>query len=172
MFAGNFAPRMWAFCEGQLLPISQNQALFSLLGTMYGGDGVTTFGLPDFRGRCGIGPGQGPALPNYNQAAKTGAETTTLNVTNLPSHTHVTILRSSTNASLSDPSNAFPAPTAGRNTSGAVQVTAYANTADSTMAANSVSVGNTGGSIGYDNMQPYLALHFIIATQGLFPSRG
>ena len=88
MFAGNFAPRGWAFCEGQLLPIAQNQSLFSILGTTYGGDGRTTFGLPDMRGRVSIHPGTGPGLTNYRLGNKGGSETTTLTTNQLPSHNH------------------------------------------------------------------------------------
>ena len=89
IFAGNFAPRGWAFCDGQLLAISANSALFSLLGTTYGGDGRTTFGLPDLRGRAAIGPRHGPGLSNYALGQRGGVETVTLNITQIPSHTHL-----------------------------------------------------------------------------------
>lgn len=93
MFGGNFAPRTWAFCDGQLLPISQNQALFSLIGTIYGGDGRTTFALPDLRGRVAVHPGQGPGLSDYRVGQKGGSETNTLNVTQLPSHNHTIVIQ-------------------------------------------------------------------------------
>ena len=109
MFAGNFAPRGWALCEGQLLPISDNQALFSLLGTIYGGDGRTTFALPDFRGRCPISPGNGPGLPGYNVGQKVGAATTSLTVSNLPPHTHAATTTAQANALPSQGDSAVPA---------------------------------------------------------------
>src|SRR3546814_1398233 len=105
MVGFNFAPRGWALCQGQLLPISQNQALFSLLGTTYGGDGRTTFALPDLRGRCAIGMGQGPGLANYTQGEMAGQENVTLISTQMPQHTH-SLAASSTNGTVSDPTNA------------------------------------------------------------------
>jgi microcystin-dependent protein len=170
MVAFNFAPRGWALCDGQLLSIQQNTALFSLLGTTYGGDGRITFGLPDLRGRIAINPGQGPGLPSYDQGESAGWPTTTLLVTNLPSHNHP-IQASSANGTQSDPINAFPAnanvvPERGADPIG---VNAYATSANTTMAPSTV--GNTGGGQPFNNMPPYLAVYHIIALQGIFPSR-
>lgn len=172
MFGGNFAPRGWAKCEGQLLPINQYSALFSLLGTMYGGDGRTTFGLPDMRGRTPIGVGRGPGLSDYRQGPGGGHEQVYLNVTNLPSHTH------STSAALKA---SFTPPTGGgtltnpngANLSSSGENIYTTNAANVTMAADSVAVtvGNTGGNIPFSVVQPWCAVQFIIALQGVFPSR-
>ncbi len=162
IFAGNFAPRSWAFCEGQLLSIAQNQALFSILGTTYGGDGRTTFGLPDLRGRVAIGPGNGPGLPDYRLGAKGGAPTNTLNVSQLPSHNHPTAVQVNTGqAGESNPQNQFL---------GAASNT-YSETATANAALGGVTSGNSGGNQSVNNMQPYLAVYYIIALQGIFPSR-
>ena len=176
LFAGNFAPKGWAFCQGQLLSISQNQALFSLVGTMYGGDGQTTFGLPDLRGRVAIGFGQGSGLANYTQGDKGGVETVTLTVNQMPAHTHaftpgtLAINAVSAAGNAQSPDGALPATEA-------VGVTATYSTAgpDTTMApaalSGSPTIGNTGGSQPLPILQPYLALNYIIALQGIFPSR-
>ena len=176
IFAGNFAPRGWAFCQGQLLSIASNQALFSLLGTMYGGDGRTTFALPDLRGRCPIQPGTGPGLSNYRQGSKSGSETETLTTAQIPPHNHVggggtQIVEGHLVLSdnLPDSPNA-----AGRFfTLDGFQLYTTTVTPDLDMAANSikVSMGNYGGGLAHNNMQPWIAMHYIIAVQGLFPSR-
>lgn len=172
MFGGNFAPRGWAKCEGQLLPISQYSALFSLLGTMYGGDGRTTFGLPDLRGRTPIGVGNGPGLSNYRQGPGGGHEQVYLNLTNLPSHTHTatgTIM-----GSFTPPSGGANSGTpAGNNFSSSASNIYSSNAANVDMAAGGVSVtiGNTGGNIPFSVVQPWCAVQFIIALQGVFPSR-
>jgi microcystin-dependent protein len=170
MVAFNYAPRGWALCNGSILSISQNQALFALLGTTYGGNGQTTFALPDLRGRLLIHPGQGPGLPTYVLGEVAGLPTTTLSVNNLPPHNHP-ILASSADGTQSNPGNAFPAianviPERGADPIG---VNAYSSTANSTMA--STMVGNAGGGQPFNNMPPYLAVNYIIATQGIFPSR-
>lgn len=173
MFGGNFAPRGWAKCEGQLLPISQYSALFSILGTMYGGDGRTTFALPDLRGRTPIGVGHGPGLSDYRQGPGGGHEQVYLNVTNLPSHNHMatgTIKASFTpptgGGSLSNPN--------GANLSSSGETIYTNNAANVNMATNNVTVtvGNTGGNIPFSVVQPWCAVQFIIALQGIFPSRG
>jgi len=177
LFAGNFPPRSTAFCNGQLLAIAQNTALFSILGTTYGGDGRTTFALPDLRGRVAISPGTGPGLSTRKLGQRTGLETNTLNVTQLPSHTHAaagTINAASTAATTSDPTGAVPAVAnyqIDRDTN--APINAYASTANATMLANdvTVAVGNTGGQQPQNNMQPFLGVNYIICTQGLFPSR-
>lgn len=156
MFAGNFAPRGWMFCEGQLLPIAQHSALFSILGTIYGGDGRTTFALPDLRGRVPVGVGNGPGLTPHDQGEKNGSETTTLNATNIPNSTITNIP-----AYKVDPTNDSDTFTPG-NTS----VLTVGNAANSTVRAN-----GTGTNQAVNNMQPYLGMHYIICIQGTFPSR-
>jgi len=161
LFAGNFAIRGWALCEGQILPISQHSALFSLLGTTYGGDGETTFGLPDLRGRVPIGPGTGPGLPAYQVGQRSGTSTTTLTQLNLPSHSH-TILANSNKGNTNTPSGNYLAATE--------EVQGYNNT-NADNALNSDAVGNTGNGQAFNNMQPYLAMYYEIALIGVFPSR-
>lgn len=161
IFAGNFAPRGWAFCDGQLLPIAQNTALFSLLGTMYGGNGQTTFGLPDLRGRAPIHVGQGPGLSNFTQGELGGEENHTLTAAEMPAHTH-TAYADATNGTVDSPVNALPA----RNPA---SIPAYGAGASATLAANHV--GTAGGSQAHNNMPPYLVLNYCIALQGVFPSR-
>jgi microcystin-dependent protein len=162
MFAGNFAPNGWAKCEGQLLSIAENSALFSLLGTTYGGDGQTTFALPDFRGRAPIHSGQGPGLSNYFIGQQGGTESTTLTVNNLPAHNHTIngVLEDGNSAS---PTGNFPAGTK-------LLDPEYANSGTVTP-MNASMVGNTGGSMPVNNMQPYLTITYIIALQGIYPSQ-
>jgi len=161
LFAGTFAPRGWAFCNGQLLPISQNSALFSIIGTLYGGDGRTTFALPDLRGRAPVGAGQGPGLSNYPIGQKTGSEQTVLTTANLPSHTH-TLRASSSPGTSNAPGGNVPAV----NRDGILH---YGASADADM--NSAGVSNTGGNQPINNVQPVLGMHYCIALQGIFPSR-
>ena len=164
LFAGNFAPRSWAFCDGQLLAISQNTALFSILGTTYGGDGRTTFGLPDLRGRCAIGPRTGPGLSNRSLGQKGGTETNTLNTTQIPSHGHSFVV----NASGEPGTSAVPAAGVGP---AEAETDIYGPSSASTVAMFSGSTGNTGGNQPVNNMQPYLAINYIIALIGIYPSR-
>lgn len=176
MFAGNFAPRGWAFCEGQLLAISTHQALFSILGTTYGGDGRTTFALPDLRGRAPIAPGQGPGLSPYRWGQRGGAETVTLQVSQIPPHTHT----AQTTAKLYGQSEPGDDDVLGPNvvlasgsgTSSEVYSSEGANTQlrEDSIAAQTT-VYNQGGGQWHANIQPFLALHYIIALQGVFPSR-
>lgn len=160
MFAGNFAPRGWAFCDGQLLAVSQNDALFSLLGTIYGGDGRTTFGLPDLRGRVPIHAGQGPGLSSRRLGAKAGAENVTLTVNQLPSHSHA--FRGSSNlATGTSPQNSVLGRSSG---------SLYAR--DPFVAnMSSQSITHVGGSRSHTNLQPFLCINFIIALVGIYPSR-
>lgn len=160
MFAGNFAPRGWAFCDGQLLAVSQNDALFSLLGTIYGGDGRTTFGLPDLRGRIPIHAGSGPGLSPRRLGAKSGAENETLTVNQLPSHNH------SLNAS-SQPADQ-PSPV-NNVISSSSAVTYYTSGTPNLNLADSMQ--NTGGSRSHSNLMPFLCINFIIALFGIYPSR-
>ena len=156
LFAGNFAPRAWAFCWGQLLSIAQNTALFSILGTTYGGNGQTTFALPDLRGRVPVSQGQGPGLSPYSLGEQGGVETVTLLQQQIPAHTHsqpTTNGQQTTNR----PNNALPAQ-------GGVSATE----SDGSAFHPTTSVG---GNQPHENRSPYLALNYIIALQGIFPSR-
>ncbi|SIN77674.1 phage tail protein [Algoriphagus halophilus] len=170
MFGGNFAPRTWAFCNGQLLPISQNTALFSIIGTIYGGDGRTTFALPDLRGRTVIGPGQGPGLSDVRQGARSGTETVTLTTQNMPSHTH-TLNVSGAAGTASSPANNYLANSQVQIERGGdtFDVMSYGPTANSTMGGSAI--GNSGGSIPVNTRNPYLGIYYIICLQGIFPSR-
>ncbi|MCB4808269.1 tail fiber protein [Tamlana sp. 62-3] len=161
LFAGNFAPRNWAFCNGQLLAISSNSALFSILGTTYGGDGRTTFGLPDLRGRVPVGVGSGPGLTSRLQGAKFGSETTTLSVGNLPVHNHA--VNASTNSGTSsEPTDNVLAHTNNFDTE-------YTDTANTTM--SETMVGNTGNGEAFNISPPSIGMHYIICTTGTYPSR-
>lgn len=176
LFAGNFAPRGWAFCDGQLLPIAQNQALFSILGTTYGGDGQNTFALPDLRGRAPIGPRQGAGLSNYPLGQRTGREALTLTVNELPAHSHPTQLALSFAAPAHSGAGDSDTPSPSAVPAGTGGVLAYSNSpADTTLAGGAVTgqvtVANTGGNQPVDIRPPTLALNYIIAIVGLFPSR-
>ena len=162
MFAGNFAPRGWAYCDGQLLAVSQNDALFSLLGTIYGGDGRTTFGLPDMRGRLPIHAGQGPGLSPRRLGAKSGEESVTLTVNQIPSHNHEPFQASTDRGNETNPSGNLVAESP--------SVTLYLEDPQSAN-LNSGAVGQTGGSRSHTNLMPYLCVHFIIALFGIYPSR-
>ena len=160
-FAGNFAPRGWALCDGQLLDINQNQALFSILGTNYGGDGRTNFGLPDVRGRVIIHEGQGPGLSNRLLGSKAGNETETLNANQAPSHTHALRASSGAATAVTPAGNVLASPGRTR---------LYdSGTANADMDASAIT--STGGSQSHNNMQPYTTLNCIIALQGIFPPR-
>lgn len=171
LFGGNFAPRGWALCDGQLLSIASNSALFSILGTIYGGDGRTTFALPDLRGRAPIHAGNGPGLTPRSLGQKSGAETNVLNINDMPSHTH-------------DATTVTNCVTAVGNTNeaegnywskdlGSQSATYHTGAASGTMAGDAVTttVANTGAGNPINNMQPYLATNYIIALVGVFPSR-
>ncbi len=162
MFAGNFAPRGWAFCDGQLLAVSQNDALFSLLGTIYGGDGRTTFGLPDMRGRIPLHQGSGPGLSPARLGAKGGAESVTLTTNQLPSHKH-DVSATSAIASVGSPAGNVSANTSPTNI--------YANTLATPQTMNSAAISSTGGSRSHTNLMPTLCVHFIVALFGIYPSR-
>jgi microcystin-dependent protein len=162
LFGFNYAPNGWAFCQGQLLPIAQNSALFALLGTMYGGNGQTTFALPDFRGRVPVGMGQGPGLPSYTQGEMSGEVSHTLIISEMPSHNH--LVSPSQSAGTANPAGAFPG------SDQRTPLNIYNATADGpTM--NPQVVGQTGGSQPHNNMQPYLAMNYCIALNGIFPPR-
>ena len=159
LFAGNFAPRGWALCDGQLLDIASHSALFDILGTTYGGDGNTTFGLPDLRGRAPVHVGHGPGLSNYTLGERTGTETVTLTTAQIPAHSHQ--LEAS-----SDPPDGRGDPRG--DSLGTADIYAAATPAAQ---MNPASIANTGGGQSHDNIQPVLALNFIIALVGLYPSR-
>ncbi|WP_205603591.1 phage tail protein [Cyclobacterium sp. SYSU L10401] len=170
MFAGNFAPRGYAFCNGQLLAISQNQALFSILGTTYGGDGRTNFALPDLRGRVPIGPAQGPGLSNRQLGEKGGKESTTLTVANMPPHNH-SFSANSGGGNSNTPQNNFPALSQVQldRSSPMVPVNAYDNSANTQM--NAQAIGTAGQGQAFDQMPPYSGINFIICIEGIYPSR-
>jgi len=175
LFAGNFAIRGYAFCNGQLLPISQNQALFSILGTTYGGDGRTTFSLPDLRGRAPVHSGlsQGPGLSNRPLGQKSGFETTTRSVLQMANHNHGASSTSQIHVSeedgtTTDPSGSFLA-TSTNNTN--VYHTANDAVMNSGAVTTTTTTANAGGSQSANNMQPFLALNYEIALTGIFPSR-
>lgn len=163
LFAGNFAPKGWALCNGQLLPISSNSALFAILGTTYGGDGRTTFGLPDLSGRTPIGAGQGPGLSARALGERGGTETVTLLTSNMPAHTHLAM--ASNSATSDSPEGGFWAPAS----QGGNPISAFGS--QGSVAMNSQAVSVAGGSVPHSNMQPFLAMNYIIATQGVFPVR-
>lgn len=178
----NFAPRGWASCDGQLLPISSNSALFSLLGTTYGGDGRTTFALPDLRGRVPMHKGQGPGLSNYAIGQRGGQEAHTLSVTEIPAHTHAattTVDPSGLKMRGNDGAAATPEPGAnalastGRNNTYAAvapNVDMAPGSVGGTASAATV-IGSAGGGQAFPSMPPYLVLNCIIALQGVYPSR-
>lgn len=172
-FGFNFNPRGWAFCSGQLLPIASNTALFSLLGTIYGGDGRTTFALPDLRGRVPIHQGNGPGLSSRRIGSKGGTEENFLNVTQIPAHSH---------SAVGTVQGFFQPPLGGGSTNnpnaanfaGEGGTNIYSNQpVNVSMASNNVrvTVGNTGGNQGVNDMQPYLTINWCIALVGIFPSR-
>jgi microcystin-dependent protein len=164
MFAGNFAPRSWALANGQILSIAQNTALFSILGTMYGGNGQTTFGLPDLRSRFPIGAGQGPGLSTRSEGEVGGEETVTLLQSEMPAHTHALQASSAAGTHIRPQTRVLAKvdPVTGNNIYNA-------GPPDSAMAAESI--GLTGGSQPHDNMPPYMGINFIICIEGIYPSR-
>ncbi len=156
----NFAPNGWAQCNGQFLSIGANQALFSLLGTTYGGNGVTTFALPDLRGRTPMHAGQGSGLTNRNLGEIGGQENHTLLLSEIPAHNHNIAVNNSVGSSSSPTNNYFAQNIEGTNE--------FSTTSNTTM--NAAVLQNTGGGQAHNNMQPYLVLNWIIALQGIFPS--
>lgn len=168
-FAGNFAPLNWAFCNGALLSIAENTALYSLIGTTYGGDGMTTFALPDLRSRYAIHAGQGPGLPYYSLGEMGGSENTTLLSINLPAHNHAVIQvtgapsAQTESGNVASPANAVPASVNGR----------YNSTSDGDLIPT-VTMGTSGisgANAPVSNIAPYLAMNYIICVEGIYPSR-
>jgi len=185
-WAPNFAPRGWAFCGGQIMSIAQNQALFSLLGTTYGGDGVTTFALPNLFSRLPIGAGQGPGLSNYVLGQMGGTENTTLTTNNMPAHAHpagtlagqqtVTTNTGSTSQTTASAGSILGAPNFLDSASGStVNVNTFAAAGTTPAVALAVPVagatGPAGGSQPFSILPPYLAINWIIALEGIYPSR-
>ena len=166
IFAGNFAPRGWAFCNGQLLPVSQNTALFSLIGTTYGGDGRTTTALPNLEGRAPMHPGRGPGLTAKRLGQRGGVETVTLSEAQIPNHSHSQLGSADETEfdGTNNPKNSVPGTLEGGKE-------LYGNPSNLQPLAEAA-VETSGGSQAHNNMQPYLAMNFIIALQGLYPSRG
>jgi microcystin-dependent protein len=165
IFPFNFAPRGWAWCDGQLMPLSQNTALFSLLGTTYGGDGKSNFALPDLQGRAPMHPGQGPGLSLHDLGETGGSETVTLLESEIPAHAHAMNAQGSV-ANLNDPSQAVLARTFGGGN--LYKLPAGASTAS----LSDQSLAPAGGDQPHNNLMPYLTFYFCIALQGVFPPRG
>lgn len=167
MFAGNFAPTGWALCDGQLLPISQNTALFSLLGTWYGGDGRSTFALPDLRGRSPLGWGDGAGLTSYSPGEQVGADSVALLPSEMPQHSHtVTGVGPAVLGTTGNPSAAAWATSrVGRTTE------QLYSTSAGTVAMSPGALSSAGSGVPHDNLPPYSTLTFIIALQGVFPQR-
>lgn len=161
LFAGNFAPRGWALCQGQILSIAQNTALFSILGTTYGGNGQTTFALPDLRSRVAVGQGQGPGLSSYALGQQGGTESVTLTINQLAAHNHpYTPVAFSDTGTQTRPNGGYLA----------TQDNLYSPTTDQT-AMGAQTTGPAGGGQPHDNIEPYTTLNYIICTEGIYPSR-
>jgi microcystin-dependent protein len=163
MFAGNFAPRGWAFCDGQLLRIAEHTALFALIGTTYGGDGRTTFALPDLRGRVPIHPGDGPDLTSRRSGERGGQEHITLTAAEMPSHSHI--------ATAAARQGDTPKPSHAVWAGSPLEDEQYAHEPTPGTQLHPEAIQPSGGGHAHDNMQPYLCVNFIIALQGFFPSR-
>lgn len=169
MFGGNFAPGAWGFCDGSLQSIAVYTALFSIIGTTYGGDGQTTFALPDFRGRIPVGTGQGPGLSLYDLGETAGSETVTMTTLQMPIHTHPSAVKFSVKASSElgttpDPTNNIPANLTGAFTTDAPDTSIAPFTSQ-------VTLNPTGANVPFSVMQPYLAVNYIICMEGIYPSR-
>lgn len=160
MFGGNFAPAGWAFCAGQLMPISENDVLFTLIGTTYGGDGQSTFALPDLQGRLPMHMGTGPGLSARTIGELSGVESVTLTTQQIPVHTHAP-MADANSGNQTTPQNGIWAATA---------ASRYSSSAPN-LAMNNTLVGQAGGSQPHENMMPYLAISFIISLFGIFPSQ-
>lgn len=161
-FAGNFAPRGWAFCEGQLLSVNQNQALFTILGTTYGGDGRTSFALPDLRGRVALHAGSGPGLTPRNLGARGGTQENVLSVAELPSHSHQMQASSAAASDKSPAGNLLAVSRRGD---------LYGNAAGPTTALANAAVASSGAGQSHANEMPFQCINYIIALEGIFPSR-
>jgi microcystin-dependent protein len=163
VFGFNFPPKGWAFCNGQLLPISQNTALFSLLGTFYGGDGKSTFGLPNMQGNLSISQGQGPGLQDYFIGQSSGSQNVTLLASEMPLHNHSLMTDTADPVDGSSPANAALGKSA--------STLLYTNATTPLTQMNPAGIGPKGNSLPHNNMMPYLCLNFCIAMQGVYPAR-
>ncbi|PTS93327.1 phage tail protein [Flavobacterium sp. HMWF030] len=161
IFPFNFAPRNWALCNGQLMPLSQNTAIFSILGTYYGGDGVRNFALPDMQGNAPMHPGQGPGLSQHDLGEQSGSQTVTLIQSEIPQHTHQLMASTLNSQSISPTNNSL-----GRGNPLRVYTTTGS---DAQMSVNTIAAA--GGNLPHNNMMPYLTMNFCIALQGVFPPR-
>ncbi|MBN2068008.1 MAG: phage tail protein [Opitutales bacterium] len=174
MFGGNFAPVNWFFCNGALLPISGNETLFSLIGTTYGGDGMSSFGLPDFRGRIPVHQGQGPGLSNRYMGSRYGVENVTLTLENMPAHSH-TLQASTDTATMSEPEGNVLATgeivTDGQGNPGVGSVELYSTVSSKLANFEDVAVDSCGGGYAHPNCMPTLAINYIICSRGLYPPR-
>lgn len=168
LFAGSYAPPGWAICDGRILPITGNEALFTILGPNYGGDGRTNFALPDLRGRVPIGMGQGENLENYQLGNMFGSETVTLTTAEIPTHTHA-IIATAAPGNVASPAGAYLAETA---ESGGTTGQTYSSAPDAPVVLNAASVTPVGESQPHSNIQPGLVMNYIIALQGIYPARG
>jgi microcystin-dependent protein len=164
IFPFNFAPKGWAFCDGQILPLSQNTALFSLLGTTYGGDGKSNFALPNMQGNAPMHPGQGPGLSLHDLGETGGSETVTLLESEIPSHSHGLM------AAVNPATSRLPSSSVGLARSAGVS--AYQTNTSQLVTMSDNAIAPAGGDQPHNNMQPYLTLNFCIALQGIYPQRG
>jgi microcystin-dependent protein len=172
VFPYTFAPQGWAMCNGQILPISQNTALFSLLGTNFGGNGTSNFALPNLQGSIAIGQGQGPGLVPYTMGEQGGVATVTLSSSTLPAHTHtLPVSAASTSKQATPSSSSFLGATGGGRTGGVNAYATPAQQATSPATMLSGAVGASGGGGGHNNMAPYLVFTYCIALQGIYPAR-
>jgi microcystin-dependent protein len=172
MFGGNFAPRGWAFCQGQPMSIAQNTALFSILGTTYGGDGQTTFALPDLRGRVAVGTGNGPGLSAWDLGQLEGNEAISLTIPEMPMHNHAVMVSNNAATSAAGTNNGYLAAGNGAYGGDPVTVNMYNN--DPAPPADMLgikSITAAGGSMPHTNIQPSLGFNYIICTEGIFPTR-
>lgn len=183
MFASNFAPKSWAYCDGSILAIRSNTALFSILGTVYGGNGTTTFALPDLRGRTAVGVGVGPGLSSYTLGEVSGAENQTMTTSQMPAHIHgvsgnlsiaqVSIPAFNGEATTTEPSETnFPAISNGANIyADSPTPNAFMGPIQATITASDVTVGNTGGNLAFSIQPPYAVINYVICLIGVFPAR-
>ena len=173
LFAGNFAPMSWAYCDGKLLSISENTALFSLVGTIYGGDGVNTFALPDFRGRVPVSPGTGPGLTNRDQGEMSGSETVTLTTLQMAAHSHQAITGGGLQTGTGKGETGNPQGNYIDDSTIAIDLFKATGGGAPMKGAEGLTVTNqiVGGSQAHSNIQPYMAINYIICTEGIYPSR-
>lgn len=177
LFAGNFAPRGWALCQGQILPINSNQSLYSLLGTTYGGDGRTSFALPDFRGRVPVSAGQGAGLSNWSAGQKAGEEQNFITVNEMPAHTHQITVAAKIKCIPGIGHHPLPADSVIAESKQEPGDTMYTDAANHNVdmagggTISGLTLANTGGGQGVNNVAPVQGLNYIICLQGLFPSR-